>query len=159
MIVSRPNPLSRLSSRVPSQAFIRIFSTTKSPSFASRPSAGAAPHEPRTSAPVSFTPANSGALTFKPGAPVLDDVPDVDHGDALAPARLRERLHVLDDVLLLRVLRSAGLRERAAVDHHVVLQVLDDQHAARRVQAQPFVVHAVPPMYGSLRGPTIVSMA
>src|SRR4029453_15389260 len=79
--------------------------------------------------------------------PRPDDVVDVDHRNALAAARLRERLHVLDDVLLLRMLRGAGLRERAALDHHVVLQVLDDQPAAGRIQGQAFVVHRSPPSF------------
>ena len=43
---------------------------------------------------------------------VLDDVVDVEHGDALAPAHLGERPHVLHDVLRLRVLRRARLGER-----------------------------------------------
>ncbi len=69
MIVSRPSPSSRFSSFVPCQALMRIFSTTKSPSCGSRPSAGAAPQVPRTSASVSLTPWKSGALSFSPGAP------------------------------------------------------------------------------------------
>ena len=51
------------------------------------------------------------------------------------------RLHVLDDVLLLRVVGRSGLGKRTAVDHHVVLQVLDDQDAPIGIQAQAFVVH------------------
>src|SRR5918994_6589009 len=69
MTVSRPSPLSKLSSLVPSHAFMRIFSTTKSPSSGSSPFAGAAPHEPLTSPPVSLTPWKSPALSFRPGAP------------------------------------------------------------------------------------------
>src|SRR5262245_1623523 len=69
MIVSRPKPARRFSNFVPSQALIRIFSTTKSPSWASSPSAGAAPHVPRTSALAPLTPSNSGAFCFRPGAP------------------------------------------------------------------------------------------
>ena len=67
--VSRPKPASMDSRRVPSQALIRIFSITKSPSCGSKPAAGAAPHEPRTRPLVSFTPLNSGAFSFRPGAP------------------------------------------------------------------------------------------
>src|SRR5215210_484787 len=48
---------------------MRIFSTTWSPSFGSRPSAGAAPQVPRTSAFASLTPWKSGAFCFSPGAP------------------------------------------------------------------------------------------
>src|SRR4051794_9984183 len=48
---------------------MRIFSTTWSPSCGSRPSAGAAPHEPRTSASDSLTPSNSGAFCRRPVAP------------------------------------------------------------------------------------------
>ena len=69
MIVSRPSPTSRFSSRVPCHALMRIFWTMKSPSCGSSPSAGAAPHESRTSAPVSFTPWKSRAFSFSPGAP------------------------------------------------------------------------------------------
>src|SRR5919206_3365235 len=60
-IVSTPRPRSRMSRRV--------FSTTWSPSCGSRPSAGAAPHEPRTSALASLTPSNSGAFCLRPVAP------------------------------------------------------------------------------------------
>src|SRR5262245_41962667 len=69
MIVSRPRPASRVSSFVPCQALIRIFSTMRSPSFGSSPSAGAAPQVPRTSAFPSFTPLKSGAFSLSPGAP------------------------------------------------------------------------------------------
>src|SRR5262245_44785696 len=69
MTVSRPSPCSRFSRRVPCQALMRIFSTTKSPSCASSPSAGAAPHVPRTTPFDPFTPSKSGALSFRPGAP------------------------------------------------------------------------------------------
>src|SRR4051794_13684297 len=48
---------------------MRIFSTTWSPSCGSRPSAGAAPHQPRTSALDSLTPSNSGAFCLSPVAP------------------------------------------------------------------------------------------
>src|SRR6266851_7867732 len=48
---------------------MRIFSTTWSPSCGSSPSAGAAPHVPRTSAFASRTPSKSGAFCFSPGAP------------------------------------------------------------------------------------------
>ena len=71
-------------------------------------------------------------VELQPRRALLDDVPDVDHGDPLAAAEGGEVLDVLDDVLLLRVLRGAGLGEGAAVDDHVVLEVLDDQRAARR---------------------------
>src|SRR6476646_10661361 len=48
---------------------MRIFSTTWSPSCGSRPSAGAAPHDPRTSAFAPLTPSNSGAFCFSPAEP------------------------------------------------------------------------------------------
>src|SRR4051794_7643480 len=67
--VSAPRPRSRTSSRVWKKPFMRIFSTTWSPSCGSSPSAGAAPHEPRTSASASLTPWNSGAFCFRPTAP------------------------------------------------------------------------------------------
>ena len=56
------------------------------------PSAGAAPHVPRTSALASLTPWKSGAFCFRPGAPGLDDVPDVDHRDARRAAGRGEAL-------------------------------------------------------------------
>ena len=69
MIMSR-RPLFRIvSSRVPSQALMRIFSTMKSPGCGSRPATGAAPQPPRTIALLSTTPSNSGALSVSPGAP------------------------------------------------------------------------------------------
>src|SRR3954451_6898328 len=67
-IVSTPSPRRRMSRRVWKKPFIRIFSTTWSPSCGSRPSAGAAPHEPRTSALDSLTPSNSGAFCLRPAA-------------------------------------------------------------------------------------------
>src|SRR4029078_11735740 len=113
-IVSRPSPASRLSSFVPCHADIRIFSTTKSPSCASSPSAGSAPHVPRTSAPAA-TPPKSGAVSLSPGAPALgarrghpppraplpDGVPGGDPGCRLPAKNRGEVLHVLDDVLVL----------------------------------------------------------
>src|SRR5262249_9360617 len=68
-IVSTPRPASSVSSFVSCQADIRIFSTTKSPAFGSRPLAGFAPQLPRTSAFVLFTPSKRGAFCFSPGAP------------------------------------------------------------------------------------------
>src|SRR3954453_14884098 len=68
-IVSAPSPRRRMSRRVWKKPFMRIFSTTWSPSCGSRPSAGAAPQEPRTSAFDSLTPSNSGAFCLRPGAP------------------------------------------------------------------------------------------
>jgi hypothetical protein len=69
MIMSRPVALRMVSSLVPSQALIRIFSTTKSPARGSSPGTGAAPQLPRTIAPLSTSPSNSGALSVTPGAP------------------------------------------------------------------------------------------
>src|SRR4051794_31656401 len=66
---STPRPLSRMSRRVWKKPFIRIFSTTWSPSLGSRPSTGAAPQVPRTSASASLTPWNSGAFCLRPAAP------------------------------------------------------------------------------------------
>src|SRR5580765_7453202 len=68
-IVSIPRPVNRVSSLVSCHPDIRIFSTTKSPGFGSRPLAGLAPQLPRTSAFVLFTPSKSGAFCFRPGAP------------------------------------------------------------------------------------------
>src|SRR5207244_4353306 len=45
MIMSRPVALRMVSSLVPSQALIRIFSTMKSPARGSSPETGAAPHD------------------------------------------------------------------------------------------------------------------
>src|SRR4051794_33962755 len=69
MIDSAPRPSARMSSRVGKKPFMRIFSTMWSPSLGSRPSAGAAPQLPRTSALDSLTPWNSGAFCLRPGAP------------------------------------------------------------------------------------------
>ncbi len=71
---------------------------------------------------------------------LLDDVVHVDHRDAFRPARRGQRLHVLDDILLLRVTGRAGVGEGAAVHDHVVLEVLDDEDTALRVQLQCFLV-------------------
>ena len=112
---------------------------------------------PRTSAPVSLTPLKSGALSFRPGRTRLDDVADVEHGDALRPARSREVGDVRDDVLLLRVRGRARLGEGAALDDHVVLQILDDQRAAARIECQiSSDIASSYRMYGSRRGPTFV---
>src|SRR5580658_9982357 len=69
MIMSRPWALRMVSSRVPSHALMRIFSTMKSPGCGSSPLTGAAPQPPRTIALLSTTPSNSGALRVSPGAP------------------------------------------------------------------------------------------
>src|SRR4051794_3248897 len=69
MIVSAPRPRRRMSRRVSKKPFMRIFSTMWSPSWGSRPSAGAAPHVPRTSASASLTPWKSGAFCLRPTAP------------------------------------------------------------------------------------------
>src|SRR5918996_2025007 len=69
MTVSTPSPWSIVSSRVPCQALMRIFSTIRSPSCGSSPSAGAPPQLPRARAFESLTPWNSGALSFSPAAP------------------------------------------------------------------------------------------
>src|SRR4051812_15282564 len=66
--VSTSRPARSASSFVSCHADIRIFSTTKSPRFGSRPAAGFAPQLPRTSAPAA-TPSKSGAFCFRPGAP------------------------------------------------------------------------------------------
>ena len=63
---------------------------------------------------------------------------------------------VLDDVLLLRVLRRSRLGERAALDDHVVLHVLDEQRGALRVQLEVGHVSSYC-MNGSRRPATLVS--
>ena len=69
MIMSRPWAFRIVSSREPSQALMRIFSTTKSPGWGSSPLTGAAPQPPRTIALLSTMPSNNGALSVSPGAP------------------------------------------------------------------------------------------
>ena len=68
-MVSTPSPLRIVSRWVSWNAFMRIFSTTRSPAWGSSPATAAAPQVPRTSALASATPRKSGALSFSPGAP------------------------------------------------------------------------------------------
>ena len=113
---------------------MRIFSTTKSPGFGSSPPTGAAPQLPRTSALVS-TPSKSGALSVRPGAPGSTDEPDVDHDNAARARDVREPADIVDDALLRGAWAGApGIGEGAAVHDDVVLQVLDDQGAALRIE-------------------------
>src|SRR4029079_6565256 len=63
-------------------------------------------------------------VDLEPRRALLDDVQDVVHRYRLYAAEIAEIFHVLDDVLVFRVLRGAGLGERSAVDDHVVLHVL-----------------------------------
>ena len=68
-MVSTPSPLRIVSRWVSWNAFMRIFSTTRSPAWGSSPATAAAPQVPRTSALASATPRKSGAFSFNPGAP------------------------------------------------------------------------------------------
>ncbi len=68
-MVSMPNPLNNVSNGVPLNALIRDFSITKSPSFGSTPSTGAAHQVPLTILPVSAIAVNIGALLPIPFAP------------------------------------------------------------------------------------------
>ncbi len=56
---------------------------------------------------------------------------------ALGPARIGQARDVLDVVLLPAMLGRARRGEGAALHHHVVLHVLDDQRAAPRLKRQP----------------------
>ena len=95
------------------------------------------PSVPRTSAFAPFTPSNSGAFCFSPGAPSstmyqtwITGTPALRH--AAASARTFATTFWLG-----RVRGRAGVGERAALDDHVVLQVLDDQGRALRVDRCP----------------------
>jgi len=57
----------------------------------------------------------------------------MNHRDACLAARRREARDVRDHVLARGVRRSARVRERAALDDYIVLQVLDDERSALRV--------------------------
>jgi hypothetical protein len=123
---------------------MRIFSTTKSPSCGS-----------------SLYALEERRVQLQPRCTLLDDVPHVDHRHACPAARGGELLDVLDHVLLLRVPRRAGLREGSAVDHHVVLKILDDEHRRLGVELERRLVlaHCVLPsqlMYGSRFPATLV---
>jgi hypothetical protein len=76
-------------------------------------------------------------VQLQTGCPVLDDVVNVDHRDADCAAGFRKSFEVFDDVLLFGVLRRARVGECAAVDHDVVLHVLDDQDRPLRVDVDP----------------------
>jgi hypothetical protein len=78
-------------------------------------------------------------VELQPWGTLLDDVPDVDYGDAGFPARIGEPLAVCDGVLILCVLRRPGFLPRAAFHHHVVLHVQDDQRRPLRVDADGVV--------------------
>src|SRR5690606_31460304 len=67
---------------------------------------------------------------------VLDDEPDMDDGHADTPALVGEATGILDRVLLAAMLRCTGGGKRAAIYHHVVLHVLDDQRATAWVEAE-----------------------
>ncbi len=66
----------------------------------------------------------------------LDDEPDMDDDDAARPRRGGEAAHVVDDALRAGVGGRAGGGEGAALTDDVVLQVLDDQGAAARIERQ-----------------------
>ena len=90
---------------------------------------------PRTSAFASLTPWKSGAFCFRPGAPGSTMYHTWITGTPALAARGGEALHVLDDVLRGGVRRRAGVGEGAALDDHVVLQVLDHQGRRLRVDS------------------------
>ena len=69
MSVSRPKPLSMVSSRVSWNALMRIFSTMKSPSAGAVAGDGSAPQVPRSRLPEDATASNRPAFTLKPGEP------------------------------------------------------------------------------------------
>ena len=51
-------------------------------------------------------------------------------------ASVGQAADILDHILLARMLRRTGGGEGAALHHHVVLHVLDDEGAARRVDRE-----------------------
>src|SRR5262245_25464156 len=66
----------------------------------------------------------------------LDDEPHMNHHDTAAATRIGEAAHVLDRVLLPAMDGRARGGEGAAIHHHVVLQVLDDQGATRGIEVE-----------------------
>ena len=136
MIMSRPALFRIVSSRVPSQALMRIFSTMKSPGSRLEPGdrrgAPAAAHH-RLVVGDALEERRVEGQSRRAG---LDDEPDMDDGDAARPRRRGEPAHVLDDALRAGVRRRAGGGEGAALADDVVLHVLDDQGAAARIERQ-----------------------
>ena len=64
----------------------------------------------------------------------LDDEPDMDDHHAAGAADIRQPADIVDHILLACMLRRAGGSKRPAVHHDVVLHILDDERAARRIQ-------------------------
>ena len=118
---------------------MRIFSTTRSPGCGSRPATGAAPQVPRTIALASSRPSNSGALSVKPGAPGSTTNQTWMIITPRARATSASRRMFSTTFCSRACCGEPGRGERAAVHHHVVLHVLDDQRAARRIER-----HALP---------------
>ena len=82
-------------------------------------------------------------VLLQAGGARLDDVPDVDHRGARLAEGVRQPGDVRDHVLRRRVRGRAGVGERAALDDHVVLEILDDQGGRPGVEPQHCVGHAV----------------
>src|SRR6266571_1887550 len=131
--MSRPVAFRIVSSRLPSHALMRIFSTMKSPGRGSSPATGAAPQEPRTIALESTRPSNSGAFSVTPGAP--GSTTNQTWITTTPPARgVGEPANIVDDMLRAGMRRRAGIREGATLHDDVVLQVLDQQRTASWVE-------------------------
>jgi hypothetical protein len=81
-------------------------------------------------------------VLLESGRAGLDDVPDVDDRHAGVATLRGEGRDVGDDALCGGVRGGPRVGERAALDHHVVLQVLDDQRGALRVEAEGLVGHS-----------------
>ena len=113
---------------------MRIFVTTWSPGFASRPGTGSDPQVPATRAFSSATPSKSGALSVSPCAPAGALNQTWITGTPSRLAMRRQPLDVLDRVLLAAMLWRTGGRKGAALHDDVVLHVLDDERAARGVE-------------------------
>ena len=64
--------------------------------------------------------------------PRLADHPHMDDKNPLPPAGIGKPPRVFDNILVAGVLRRTGVGEGAAVDHDIVLQILDEQRSALR---------------------------
>ena len=120
----------------------------------------------------STTPSNRGVVQREAGRPGLHHEPDMNDHHAARAARFGQATDILDDILLAGVLRRARGREGAAFHHYVVLHVLNDQGAARRIDcemafglarsgaaAAVALARSSARMNGSMRGPTFVFTA
>ena len=113
MIVSRPRPARRFSRRVPLPgAHAHLLDDEIAVLRLQAIGRRGTPRAPHQGAGV-LDAVEERRVQLQPGSALIDDVPDVDHWDLLATAECGQVLHVLDDVLLLGVLRRPRLGEGA----------------------------------------------